>query len=283
MKLWIRVDACASRDPKVAEFAEAIGDDVTCAFGRLILIWSGMAEHAADGFVGDETPMKGEGNADETPMKCLPNGILEGWAMWQPKRGKPRGTLARAFRRIFVTDGYVNGWAKRQGALIERMERDRTRKQPGNSAEIPRKERGNSTPTVRNGTVRKEETASVGSDDPPARRSGLTPTPAEAAVIAHDKALHPKRRHPDDKTLRALRRQLGVGFSVEEVKAALSVASEDPWCVKTGNHSIGYVCRDQPTLEKFLAQHEAENRPVVNADGNFDPLALALVPGGKAA
>ena len=155
MKLWIRVDACMPRDPIVAEFADLVGDDLATAVGRLSMIWCVMAEHAADGWLG-----KAEGNADETGRKAVPNAVVEGWAMWVPKRGKPRGTLARVFRELFVADdGTVRGWAKRQGALIERMERDRERhKRPPVSTEIPPKPRGKSTSTERNGTEQKEKT-----------------------------------------------------------------------------------------------------------------------------
>lgn len=138
MKLWIRVDACTGRDPKVAEFALAIGDDLATAVGRLVLIWSVMAEHAPDGWLG-----KGEGNAHETPRKCVPNAVLEAWGMYTPKRGKPRGTMADAFRSLFVaSDGYVDGWTARQGALIERAEKDRARKSGSNSTEFPWNFRG---------------------------------------------------------------------------------------------------------------------------------------------
>lgn len=210
MKLWIRVDACLPRDPVVAEFADLIGDDLPTAVGRLSMIWCVMAEHAADGWIG-----KGEGNADETPMKCVPNAVIEGWAMWSPKRGKPRGTMARAFRELFVADdGTVRGWAKRQGALIERMERDRKRhrgpKFRGGSVEIPR----DSTSTERNGTEQQEQhpaaVAAVAPGVSPTEPPGKSPAPARpsrttttARSGAKQPAKHPHFPNADRVTLHA--------------------------------------------------------------------------------
>ena len=169
MKLWIRVDACMARDPKVAEFAAAIGSDIPTTVGHLAMVWGAMAEHAVDGWIGktEETPTKGIGNGEETPRKPLPNALIESYAMWQPKRGRPRGTFARAFRELFVlSDGTVNGWAKRQGALIERMEKDRKRKIRGNSSETPGKRHGKSASTERNGTERETISAIAGAIAP---------------------------------------------------------------------------------------------------------------------
>jgi hypothetical protein len=127
MKLWIRVDACTPRDPKVAELADRLGVSVPLAVGHLVMLWGVMAEHTPDGLVGS--------------VGVRP---LEQWAGWTGKRGR----FYDAFCELFVTDGVVNGWAGRQGALIARMEKDRLRKIQGNSTEARR----NSTPTERNGT-----------------------------------------------------------------------------------------------------------------------------------
>lgn len=143
MRLWIRVDASAARDPKVAEFSEALGVSVPTAIGHLVMLWGVMAEHTPDGIV--------EGVGAKA---------LEDWAGWRGKRGR----FADAFTSIFTTDGIVSGWADRQGRLIERMKKDRERKRPGNSTETPR----NSAPTVRNGTEPNGKTP--------------TPSAADAAV-----------------------------------------------------------------------------------------------------
>jgi hypothetical protein len=147
MKLWIRLDAGAPRDPKITELARALGVRRAEAFGLAASVWCVMAEHAVDGSLATI--------ADED---------LEAWAYWVGKRGK----FAAAFRATFVSDdGTVGGWNERQGKLLDRMERDRQRhkkpdggsaeaprKEDGNSAEIPRNVLGVSTSTVRNGTVR---------------------------------------------------------------------------------------------------------------------------------
>jgi hypothetical protein len=158
MKLWIRLDAGAPRDPKITELARALGVRRSEAFGLAASVWCVMAEHAVDG-----------------SLSTIADEDLEAWAYWQGKRGK----FAAAFRATFVSDdGTVGGWSERQGKLLDRMERDRQRhrkpdggsaepprKDDGVSAEIPRNVLGVSTSTVRNGTVRTTK-ASSGADAP---------------------------------------------------------------------------------------------------------------------
>ena len=160
MKLWIRLDAGAPRDPKITEIARTLGVRRAEAFGLIASVWCVMAEHAVDGNLG--------AIADED---------LEAWAYWHGKRGK----FAAAFRSAFVgEDGSVGGWSERQGKLLDRMERDRKRHQKpethspepppnsnGNSAENPQNLPGDSTSTVRNGTVQKEKALSARSRSTP--------------------------------------------------------------------------------------------------------------------
>ena len=145
MKLWIRLDAGTPRDPKITELARALNVRRAEAFGLAASVWCVMAEHAVDG-----------------DLSTIADEDIEAWAYWQGKRGK----FAAAFRAAFVgPDGMVGGWSDRQGALLERMERDRKRhrkpdggsEEPprnsgGNSAETPRSLLGDSTSTVRNVT-----------------------------------------------------------------------------------------------------------------------------------
>lgn len=137
MKLWIRVDAALPRDPEVAELAACIGVKKTEAIGLLTCVWSAIAEHRPSGDVSGISPA-----------------TLEDWALFEPRGKVKRGTFAAQFTRLFTRDGFVRGWTDRQGKLIERMEKDRKRKQqpPEPSTENPQSFHGNSAPTERNGT-----------------------------------------------------------------------------------------------------------------------------------
>ena len=144
MKLWIRVDASAPRDPKMGLLADELQIPVAYAFGMVESVWCAMAEHALDGSLAGVSAT-----------------TLEKWAGWEGKRG----LFSKSFRSTFVNEAEdVPGWTDRQGKLIERAERDKKRKKPvgsaveipepiqGNSEEIPGDFQGDSTPTVRNGT-----------------------------------------------------------------------------------------------------------------------------------
>lgn len=178
MKLWIRLDAGTPRDPKITELARALGVRRAEAFGLAASVWCVMAEHAVDGSLA--------GLADED---------LEAWAYWQGRRGR----FAAAFRATFMSpDGMVGGWSERQGALLDRMERDRKRHQKprGNSAETPRKFLGNSAEvpgnllgvsasTERNGTEQKKELVSARSRSTPKAPPENPPATVPASVYDH--------------------------------------------------------------------------------------------------
>lgn len=149
MKLWIRVDAALPRDPEVAELAACIGVKKTEAIGLLTCVWSAIAEHRPSGDVSGISPA-----------------TLEDWALFEPRGKVKRGTFAAQFTRLFTRDGFVRGWTDRQGKLIERMEKDRKRKQQSAepSTEIPQSFHGNSAPTERNGTEQDEEATTYNND-----------------------------------------------------------------------------------------------------------------------
>jgi hypothetical protein len=162
MKLWIRVDAASPRDPKIGNLASALGIHRSQALGLAVAVWCAMSEHAVDGNIAR-----------------VSDATLEEWAGWPGRRGR----FAPEFRSMFTdADGTVSGWSERQGALLTRMERDRQRhkkeapkpppspepprKVQGNSAEHLRSLHGKSTSTERNGTERKELSASSGAGAP---------------------------------------------------------------------------------------------------------------------
>jgi hypothetical protein len=133
VKLWIRVDANISSDPNVLELADRLSIPVPEAVGMCVLVWGKVAEHRPSGDVSG-----------------IPISTIEQWAAFSPRKGKPAGTFGRVFLELFVSDGEASGWHERQGALIDRAERERLRKRRGKRAENP----GISAPTERNGTER---------------------------------------------------------------------------------------------------------------------------------
>lgn len=153
MKLWIRVDASAPRDPAIARIAGELGVRAAEALGLCAAVWCAMSEHAVRGDIAE-----------------VPDRTLESWAQWEGRRGR----FAPIFRKIFAPAGVVHGWTDRQGALLTRMERDRLRhrkdtetprKFRGNSVEpsteVRKKHRGKSTSTVRNVTEQPNPTTPV--------------------------------------------------------------------------------------------------------------------------
>jgi hypothetical protein len=145
LKLWIRLDAALPRDPEVRELAERIGVKKAEAIGLLACVWFAIAEHRPSGDVSDIAPA-----------------TLEDWAEYEPRGKSKRGLFAAAFVDLFTRDGIARGWTDRQGKLIERMEKDRKRKQP--ATEIPQSFHGNSAPTERNGTERNETEEQISSN-----------------------------------------------------------------------------------------------------------------------
>jgi hypothetical protein len=136
MKLWIRLNANTPDDPRVHKLAEQLGISPSHALGLVVRVWCAMAGHAQDGVLGD-----------------IPPRAIAAWAGWGGSRLTNADKFATAFRELFADEhGNAPDYQDLQGKLIERMERDRARKRPKISTEIPRTFRGNSAATERNGT-----------------------------------------------------------------------------------------------------------------------------------
>lgn len=153
--LWIRVEAHAVDSVIVAQLAESLSIEPVLALGHLTALGGAVAEHTEDGLIAD-----------------IPNTTIEGWARW---RGK-RGDFARATREVLQDgDGRLVDWLETMGKLVEKRERERTRKERerairklmdqgmsedearkvlGLSADNLQNGRGESDATVRNGTER---------------------------------------------------------------------------------------------------------------------------------
>lgn len=133
MKLWIRVDVAIASDPNVLELANRLKVAFPEAVGWCVLVWAKIAEHRPSGDISG-----------------IGISTLESWANFSPRKGRAIGSFGKAFLDLFASDDEISGWHDRQGALIDRAEKERTRKRRGKRAEIPK----NSAPTERNGTER---------------------------------------------------------------------------------------------------------------------------------
>lgn len=273
MKLWIRLDAGTPRDPKITELARSLNVRRAEAFGLAASVWCVMAEHAVDGSLADI--------ADED---------LEAWAYWQGKRGK----FATAFRATFVDpDGTVGGWSERQGALLERMERDRKRhRKPqgnspepprnggGNSPEPPRSLLGDSTSTVRNGTEQLQTpSAASAAAERPRRVRTLVATPPELLVLDAYKGAHPMSRPGGDDQIRMIRKLLGAGYSSEELIEAIEGNKTDVWAAERGKHELTWIFRNRDNVDRYRAEYQRQHAPAVGENGELSAETLRLVRG----
>jgi hypothetical protein len=133
--LWIRIDSNIGDNPNVLKLAEHRGVSAEEIVGLCVILFGKLAEHCPDGDVSN-----------------VSDAMLERWASWK----REPGAFAADFRRLFVTDGVVEGWAKRQGKLIERAAKEKERWRRRHSAEAPPEHRGGTAEesAARNGTVR---------------------------------------------------------------------------------------------------------------------------------
>jgi hypothetical protein len=130
-RFWIRVNARLADDAEVRAFAKVILPrssvrlGIAAACGYLVTLWGRVIDEQEDG-----------------NLATRDDDVIEEWAKWDGKRG----VFASAFRSAFTTDGKIREWDDYQGALIERREKDRTRKRGKKSAGIPQETPPESAP-----------------------------------------------------------------------------------------------------------------------------------------
>ena len=242
--LWIRVDANIGGKDVVWKASEFLGISAPQAVGHLVMFWGNVAQHS-DGSVAEKYDAQ-----------------LETWAGWTGERG-----LFASFIRSECLDGRgkIKRWDEMQGALIAQRKRDLERKHRANplknSTEIPRKFHGKSVArnvTLRNNTTTTTPKPPVAADAAPPRggKKPLTPSSEEAAVLAHYVETHPRRR-PGDKEVRVVRRALGLGYSVDDLKAAITGNATDEWHRDKKKHELGYVLRDNGKIDDFIARSDS--------------------------
>jgi hypothetical protein len=199
----------------------------------------------------------------------VPDNLLERWAGWEGTAG----LFAVSFRELFVTDGVIEGWAERQGKLVERAEKEKERWHR-------RKQRGDSTgeSAARNGTVRnskKEESA------PRIPRVARPVPPEVAAVLEHYRTRHPKRR-PGPKEEKQTEKALGWGFTPVELCEAIDGNADDPWHADRGKHDLAYLFRDSGHIDNARALFQAANQLAVDpVTGAPNAVGLRAFGGGR--
>jgi hypothetical protein len=168
--LWIRVDASIGDNPKVWRLAELRGVSVEATVGHIVLLFGKVGEHAPTG-----------------ELTSVPDSLVESWAKW---KGEP-GTWAKDFRQLFVSDGVIEGWAERQGALIERAAKERQRWHDRKAKEAP-----SSPPISLRGVSARKSAARNGT----LHKTPIVPSSGEIdRVLEHYQTLHPKRKVVGDK------------------------------------------------------------------------------------
>lgn len=256
MKLWIRIDVAIRSDPNVAELASRLNVTLAEAVGLCTLTWAAIGEHRP--------------NAD---LSGIGIAALEKWGGWEPRKGKPAGAFGRAFKELFISGDEASGWHDRQGALIDRTEKETARKARNRLANVLR----TSAVTERNVTEQQPTTQEIEPEAPTVpdipRRSkkkmgGLTATPEESELFAHYRQKHPRRGPPDDDQIRKVRRAL-AGYSLESLKQAVDGNLEDPWCVKIGKHEIGWIFKNNDHIDRAIESYRRANAPLYDDSGKL--------------
>jgi hypothetical protein len=125
---WIRWDTRTPYHKVVGALAEALSVSPATALGHYTAVCCNLGEYQADG-----------------RLAAITDTTLETWALWTGKAGR----FAAVFRQTCVEDqdgqddqtGVVRGWW-RQRALLEKQEKDASRRKPAKNPQNPRETRG---------------------------------------------------------------------------------------------------------------------------------------------
>lgn len=158
MKLWLRVNTDAVRDPRVGQLAERLGIPLRHGFGLVVATWAAMLEHVPSG-----------------DITHVSDSMLDSWAGYTARRGRPN--FGSVFRELFTTDGVDTQFADNQAALVERQERERQRWHRRKTA-IDSRGDSAETPALRNATQRN------GKELTPQLRAGGTSEAVRAEALA---------------------------------------------------------------------------------------------------
>jgi hypothetical protein len=99
-------------------------------------------------------------------------------------------------------------------------------------------------------------------------RNPGSPNPDVVAVLEHYHVLHPGRWPFDDTgkpkapAQRAVKRALGWGFTVDQLKAALTANATDAWHRTHKKHELEYVLRTEDKIRGWVERATTEDEPV---------------------
>lgn len=85
---------------------------------------------------------------------------------------------------------------------------------------------------------------------------------AITVVLEHYTATHPRRKVGDLKQERVVAKALKFGFTVEDLKQAITGNANDPWHREKGKHELSYVLRDADHINTFLEKSQQQDEPV---------------------
>lgn len=97
------------------------------------------------------------------------------------------------------------------------------------------------------------------------REEDLSASADEQRVLDHFVTRHPKRRI-GPKSVAAVRKALGFGYSAAELCEAIDGNADDAWHREKRKHELTYVLRDAEHIDGFRANHEPL-QPIVDEFG----------------
>lgn len=102
------------------------------------------------------------------------------------------------------------------------------------------------------------------------------PASDETLVLQHYVATHPRRRS-GPKDVKLVRARLADGFTVEQLKQAISGNKIDPWHAERGKHELAYVLRDAGKVSEFAEKYQRLLDAAMSGKDYWDNAELELL------
>jgi len=81
-------------------------------------------------------------------------------------------------------------------------------------------------------------------------------------VLSHYHQSHPLRKIGDEKQRRLISKALELGFSVVDLKMAITGNAQDPWHKEKRKHELSYVLRDVDHINNFVSKYQQNEEPI---------------------
>jgi hypothetical protein len=79
-----------------------------------------------------------------------------------------------------------------------------------------------------------------------------------------------------------VRRALALGYSAEELMAAIDGNAQDDWHARNRKHELSYVLRNRELIDTFRDKARAANEPLVDpVTGGLTPQGMAVMRGDR--